>query len=852
MRPLDSIPIPRWPAVAILWALLLAGHAAVGWAPLPARHVRPALALALGAGALSFAVGACAARRTAGIRRVGLARLEAACGVAAVLAAGAARGAESDCAAWPLPVHPRPARVRIEGKVADATTVDATPASLLIEARRVAVGASEADCRARIVARWRDEAAAPKWAVPGLWLSLEGSLRPPEDARVAGVEAPGRWMERLGIDGSLDVDPHSVFAPSDPPDRIADPAALARDRLARLFSHSFAAPVAALARGVLLGDRSGIEPRIRDAFRDGGTIHILSISGLHVCILGGFAAVAATAFRLASGAGLAIELLAVWGYTLLVGAPASALRAAILWTAVRSGRVLGRETRPLAAWGLAGLLLHLADPRAPHDPGFQLSFGAVLGLLAMGSFASEGLPDRAGRKLAWLRSGVSVVGQSVAATAGTIGISSALFGALPVAGFFLNVAIVPLCGLFMAEAFLFLGAAATGLAAAGEAAAGAVDASGLLVLGVNAWGASLAAPWALRATPPLVATAGGVAALLLASGLREGARGAAPSVARRGRTIAFALVLLAGALPLFPWNAIGSHAAVRPFLLAIDVGQGDALLARTRDGSALLFDAGPADEGRDAGRSAVEPALRAEGVTRVHDVVLSHAHGDHFGGLAWLARRGWIRALLENGSDPRGAWRGPIERGIARSGGLARRVVRDTTITLDGGRLDLRAPPPDSLIAASGNAAENDRSIVADLSMGATRVHVPGDAEERAEAAALGIQGRLSRADVLKAPHHGSRTSSTLEWLERIAPRIVLVSCGEGNRFRHPSPTTMGRYRRIGAKIFRTDQEGAIRVTPGRGGAWVSTRAHPAPEWIPFRDGHEGLVRVAPPSPRSR
>jgi competence protein ComEC len=425
------------------------------------------------------------------------------------------------------------------------------------------------------------------------------------------------------------------------------------------------------------------------------------------------------------------------------------------------------------------------------------------------------------------------VGQSVAATAGTIGVSSSLFGALPVAGFFLNIAVVPLCGLFMAEAFLFLGAWGVGLAAVRDAAAGAVDASGLLVLGVNAWGANLAAPWALRAVPPPLATAAGIAALLLAAGLREGARGAANAPARRGRAVAFGLVALAGVLPLLPWDAL-SRAEGRPFLLAIDVGQGDALLARLEDGSALLFDAGPSDDRRDAGRSAVEPALRAEGISRFRVAVLSHAHGDHFGGLAWLARRGWIGALLENGSDPRGAWRGPIERGVARSGGSVRRVSRDTTIVLAGGGLALRAPPPDSLIAASGNAAENDRSIVADLTLGGTSVHVPGDAEERAEAAAIGIEGRLTHADILKAPHHGSRTSSTLEWLERIAPRIVLVSCGEGNRFHHPSARTIGRYRRIGAKVFRTDREGAIRVTPTRGGAWVSTRAHPAPEWIPL------------------
>jgi len=453
--------------------------------------------------------------------------------------------------------------------------------------------------------------------------------------------------------------------------------------------------------------------------------------------------------------------------------------------------------------------------------------------MAMGSFATDVLATQGKDRLGWLRSALSVGAQSVAATAGTIGITTGLFGALPVAGFFLNVAVVPLCGLFMAECFFFLGATATGLAAVKDAAAGAVDASGLLVLGVNAWGVRLASPWPLRGVPPVHAVAVAAVALLRAAGFREGARGAAPRVARRGRAAALALVLAAGALPLVPWGAITPRAPRPAFLLAIDVGQGDALLARTSDRSAVLFDAGPSDDSRDAGRSAVEPALRAEGITRVAAAILSHAHQDHFGGLGWLARRGWIGALLENGSDPRGAWRRAIEPGVARAGGVVVTIRRDTTIALPGGDLAVWAPAPESLLASSGNAAENDRSLAASLTLGTLRAHLPGDAEERAERAAIAIAGRLPRAALLKAPHHGSRTSSTGAWLERIVPRIVLVSCGEGNRFGHPATTTLGRYRRIGARVYRTDREGAIRVTPGRTGAWVSTRAHPAPEWVP-------------------
>jgi len=90
----------------------------------------------------------------------------------------------------------------------------------------------------------------------------------------------------------------------------------------------------------------------------------------------------------------------------------------------------------------------------------------------------------------------------------------------------------------------------------------------------------------------------------------------------------------------------------------------------------------------------------------------------------------------------------------------------------------------------------------------------------------------LSPARILKVPHHGSKTSSEAAWIEALSPSIAIISCGERNRFGHPDPATVGRYLKRGARAFRTDEEGAIRITAVAGGAYVSTRAHPAPEFI--------------------
>ncbi|HEV8129214.1 MAG TPA: ComEC/Rec2 family competence protein, partial [Candidatus Eisenbacteria bacterium] len=428
----------------------------------------------------------------------------------------------------------------------------------------------------------------------------------------------------------------------------------------------------------------------------------------------------------------------------------------------------------------------------------------------------------------WIRGGLAIALQSTGATAGTVGISARLFGALPAAGFFLNIAVVPLCGLVMAESFLFLAAVSLPFPFLRDAAAGALDGSSLLMLGVNAWGANRVHPWPIHRAPAPVAIAISMAVLLLGAALRETSRHEPPRIARRLRCLALASVVIAGLAPLVLWPRSPASTSV---VIAIDVGQGDALLARSDDGRVLLVDAGPADDSRDQGRIAVEPLLRAEGITRIDRALLSHAHRDHFGGLAWLARRGWIASLLENGSDPRGVWRSGIERDLRGQRASQVAVRRDTLIALGMARIEVWAPPADSVTRARGNAVENNRSLVATLYSRHARLFLPGDAEDESERAEL---ERLGSVEILKSPHHGSRTSSTREWVEALHPSIVLVSCGERNRFGHPSRATMGRYRLAGARVWRTDREGCVRVTLASGGSWVSTRAHPEPEWVPF------------------
>jgi competence protein ComEC len=829
MRP--SPPRLVVPSPVALWISLCAGHLASSLAPVPALLEPDARIAAAGAGALSIAAAFARRRRPRSASGARTRIAERIAGWASLLLAGLALGAESDRAAWPLPVHPSEIGVTVEGRVLDTAAIDAEPPSVLFEARRVEVGEAGAACRSRLLLRWRDGTLPPRWILPGLWLRIRGSYRPPEDARNPGGAPPGRWLISMGIAGTVAVDPLSLSAPAEPPERGGGFGAMLRDQVARGFAAALSPPVAALARGMLLGDRSGIEPGIRDSFRDGGTIHILSISGLHVCILAGFLSVLATALRLPCGPAIALELVSLWAYVALVGAPASAVRSAVLWTAVRCGRAWGQVVRPFTAWGLAGLTLHLLDPASVLDPGFQLSFAAVLGLGASGALSRLPGESRVGSGivrstlLAWGRGAWSLFLQSGGATAGTMGIQSRLFGAVPMAGLFLNLAVIPLCTLFMAEAIFYVFLMGSGARPLIGMGAGALELSGLLLLAVNQRGAALLAPWVVPRLTPVLLVGAAIVGLLAAWARNEAARGGDPARSSAVRWSVAALVV-AALVPLMPpWPGGPGAPRDRAVLLAMDVGQGDAAWVALPGGGSVLIDAGPADEGRDAGNLVIEPVLRGEGRGRPTVAVLSHAHLDHFGGFAWLARRGWIGALIENGSDPSGGWRVRLRSAMRRGGGRFAPLQRDTSFAVaDRSTLDV--------FRGLESGGENDRSLAATLRTSGVSILFAGDLESAGEDAVL---PRLARVQILKAPHHGSRTSSGQPWVDRLKPRIVLVSCGERNRFGHPDPDVLDRYRRSGAAVWRTDQEGAVRVMLDSAGAWISTRKHPAPVFVSWR-----------------
>ncbi len=262
-------------------------------------------------------------------------------------------------------------------------------------------------------------------------------------------------------------------------------------------------------------------------------------------------------------------------------------------------------------------------------------------------------------------------------------------------------------------------------------------------------------------------------------------------------------------LPLFTERPLPpAPGAVR--ITVLDVGQGLAVAVQTH-AHALLYDTGPRfhDEA-DAGGRIVAPFLRAAGVGRLHALVVSHLDADHSGGTGSILHTVPVDRILSS-----------VERThpmFAPARAPPERCVAGEAWAWDGVRFEVLHPPPEwySDVAGAGASARarlrtNDLSCVVRIEAGNRSVLLTGDIEARSEAALL-ARGVLRPADVFVVPHHGSRTSSTPEFVVEVAPQIAVFTPGYRNRFGHPRPEIVARYAEHGAVLARTDLQGAITL----------------------------------------
>jgi competence protein ComEC len=582
------------------------------------------------------------------------------------------------------------------------------------------------------------------------------------------------------------------------PDRIERARESVRDRFVRVLG---ATPASGILAALAVGDQRAIANEEWRLFQRTGVTHLMSISGLHVTLVSSLVAwLVAVLWRRTPGlvqplclrlparkAAAVAAVLAALGYTLLAGFAVPAQRTFYMVAVVAAALWSGRIVSPGRTLALAlGAVLAL-DPWAVLAPGFWLSFGAV----ALIFYVASGWSAPEPRMAQWARIQWAI----------TVGLAPAallLFGQVSVVGPLANAVAIPLVSAIVTP--LALAAAVLPVDALLGLAAWFVEC--LLVF--LEWCGSLPVAILERPVPSIWAVLlafMGIAWLLAPSGIPRRAAGAA-------------LLLPAFVVPA------SAPAPGEAWITTLDVGQGLAVLVRTANRS-LLYDAGPAygPESDSAGR-VILPVLRAEGVTRLDALIVTHRDLDHLGGAQTLLESMEVASLRTSLAHDDSLHALAVE---------PRRCARGDAWEWDGVRFELLHPAPEDY---GRLRRRNDLSCVLRVSAGSRAMLLTGDVQGAAEALLVGRgQAGAVRADVLLVPHHGGRSSSSDEFIDAVSPRWAVVSAGYRSRFGHPNARVLERYRARGAQIVRTDLDGAVSVRLDAGRARVEVERSRRPRY---------------------
>lgn len=572
-----------------------------------------------------------------------------------------------------------------------------------------------------------------------------------------------------------------------------------------LIRQSLADPV---QRGVVLalatGDQHELPEAVAANYAKAGVSHILSVSGFHVGIVSAvWGAVLywvlvrwewlALRINIRRAAVLSTLPLMLLYLVFTGGAPATA-RSVVMLAAVVLALWSEREVNALDALLVAAIILLMHDPGVLFDLSFQLSFFALWGLLVLTPLLAK--PFERFFSKPWQRAVLLLCSASLAAIIATLAPVLMVFHQVSFSGVLTNVLIVPLLGYgatVLATLGVSVGFALPALAGLLFQVAGLlVELSDLVINGAAQL--PLFRSFSVGAID-LLAT---VVVLSVISFVRS----------TRIRSAAVVLVLLTvSVVHLWPDRPVADG---RLQMIFLSVGHGDATLIRLPDGRTMLVDGGGYlhDTGKDFGERYLVPALHGLNVRQIDVMVLTHAHPDHLGGLPAVAEQFAVREFWQSCLVGQGETYTRLMTALRRQG-TTLRCLQKGDLPLQTEDMSVRVLSPSAAVMDAA-VEGNDMSLVMRLQLGTFSALLTGDAGIPVEDE-LVRQG-LGTTTLLKVGHHGSRTATGDLLLTTIKPKLAIISVAASNRFGLPSPESLQRITTHGASVYRTDQQGSIKV----------------------------------------
>ena len=647
-------------------------------------------------------------------------------------------------------------------------------------------------------------------------VSLAGRLRRPHPARNPGAFDYRAFLIQQDIHATLFVGKAQqvVAVESLPGHWLNEGLVLPMRRAVReTIERNLDGASAGLLLGLLLGEKRRIPEEVRDAFRGTGLAHALVVSGLHVGLVAAFFFFGLRLLRLSDRASSVATILALVLYALLTEAQVPVVRAALMGAAVLLGRILGRQGDVFNTLGLAAWVILILWPDSPWSLSFQLSFGATWAIVALHKPLALLFPAAWRREDHWVGHWlVSPLCASLAAQLGTGPLIAYAFQQVALVSLVANLVAGPLLAVVLGVLAALTGWALPWVATAFNAANYLVITA---LLGLVEWMAGL--PFAAVEVPRP-----GVGFLVFAAGLCL----LGPLLPHSVRVRKAAIYAVLCGLNVSVWSHVLCERELE--IVFLDVGQGDAAFVRFPDGKTMVIDGGERSERFDYGDRVLVPFLRHMGVGKVDVVVVSHPHNDHIGGLVALLEQVEVEHFVDGGQSYDSWTATRLRQLVAERGVRYHRVAAGDSLAGLGGVGGLVLHPNADYVDSSGASPHglNNGSVALRLDYGALDVLFTGDLEQETDAAMLAWGPRLE-AELLKVAHHGSRTSSQPLFVAAVAAEVAVMSLGIENKYKHPAPEVIARYRDYGARLLRTDQRGAVRVVIDGAQMQVETMLQP-------------------------